>query len=264
MRIRAMNVVLCQTNIAWEDRKANLSRIRGLLSDAEIPAGSLVVLPEMFATGFSMHVDKVAEDEPSEVEGFLVELARKYGSAVMGGLVTRVPGDGGETKGRNELLAVGAEGETLVRYQKIRTFRYTNEYEHYQRGTEVLTFKWGGMIICPLICYDLRFPELFRRGAAMGAQVFVVIASWPSVRVDHWLALLRARAIENQAYVVGVNRCGKDPNWEYPGASVVIDPHGKTVAEAGSQEGLSVAGLSVDVVEDWRREFPALMDLEWP
>lgn len=259
-----MNVVLCQTNIVWEDRKANFSRIRELLSDVEIPAGSLVVLPEMFATGFSMHVDKVAEGEPSEVEGFLGELARKYGSAVMGGLVTRVPGDGGETKGRNELLAVGAEGEALVRYQKIRTFRYTNEYEHYQRGTEVLTFEWGGMSICPLICYDLRFPELFRRGAAMGAQVFVVIASWPSVRVDHWLALLRARAIENQAYVVGVNRCGEDPNWEYPGASVVIDPHGKMVAEAGSQEGVSLVKLSADVVEDWRREFPALMDLECP
>jgi len=259
-----MNVALCQTNIVWEDREANFSRIRGLLSNAEIPAGSLVVLPEMFSTGFSMQVDKIAEGSPSAVEAFLVELAQEYGSAVMGGLVTRVAEGGGETKGRNELLAVGADGGKLARYQKIRTFRYTNEYEHYQRGTEVLTFEWGGLAICPLICYDLRFPELFRRGAAMGAQVFVVIASWPAVRVDHWLALLRARAIENQAYVVGVNRCGEDPNWEYPGASVVIDPHGKLVADAGSREGLTVAGLSVDVVEEWRREFPALMDLEWP
>lgn len=259
-----MNVALCQTNIVWEDREANFSRIRGLLSNAEIPVGSLVVLPEMFSTGFSMQVDKIAEGEPSEVEAFLVELAQKYRSAFMGGLVTRVAEGAGETKGRNELLAVAADGEKLVRYQKIRTFRYTNEYEHYQRGTEVVAFEWGGLAICPLICYDLRFPELFRRGAAMGAQVFVVIASWPAVRVDHWLALLRARAIENQAYVVGVNRCGEDPNWEYPGASVVIDPHGKMVADAGSQEGVAVAGLSVDVVEDWRREFPALMDLEWP
>lgn len=254
-----MNALLCQSNIVWEDREANFDRIRELLADEDVPAGGLIVLPEMFSTGFSMHVDKVAEGEPSQVEAFLDELAKKYDSAIIGGLVTRIEGD---EKGRNELLVLGAGGEQLARYQKIRTFRYTKEYEHYQRGTEVRTFEWGGFKICPLICYDLRFPELFRRGAALGAQVFVVIASWPAVRVDHWLALLRARAIENQAYVIGVNRCGEDPNWDYPGASVVIDPHGKVIADAGKDEGIVSVDLSVEVVEDWRKEFPALVDLE--
>ncbi len=257
-----MNVVLCQTNIIWEDREANFSRIRELLSGVEIPGGSLVVLPEMFSTGFSMHVDRVAEGEPSQVEAFLGELAQRYGAAVLGGLATRAVDETGVAKGRNELLAVAEDGRQLVRYQKIRTFRYGDEHRYYKRGTQVVTFPWGGLSICPLICYDLRFPELFRRGAAMGAQVFVVIASWPSLRVDHWLALLRARAIENQAYVVGVNRCGEDPNWQYPGASVVIDPLGKTVADVGSGEGLAMGGLSVELVEGWRREFPALLDLE--
>lgn len=254
-----MNVVLCQINIVWEDREANFDRVRELLAGVDIPAGSLVLLPEMFSTGFSMDVEKVAEGEPSQVEGFLVELAHKYQSAIMGGLVTRIADS---EKGKNELLVVGTEGEKLVRYQKIRTFRYTNEYEHYERGTKVLTFEWSGLKICPLICYDLRFPELFRRGTALGAQVIVVIASWPAVRVDHWLTLLRARAIENQAYVIGVNRCGEDPNWDYPGASVVIDPHGKVIADAGKDEGIILAELSVDVVEDWRSEFPTLVDLE--
>ncbi len=259
MRIRSMNVLLCQTNIVWEDQEANFSRVTDLVDRQKVTDGSLVILPEMFSTGFSMHVDKVAEEVPSKVEVFLGELAKKHDSAVIGGLVSRI--DGGE-KGRNELLALNAEGVQLSRYQKIRTFRYTNEFDHYQRGSEVMTFEWGGFKICPLICYDLRFPELFRRGAALGAQVFVVIASWPAVRVDHWLTLLRARAIENQAYVIGVNRCGEDPNWEYPGASVVIDPHGKVIADAGKDEGVVSAELSVNVVEDWRSEFPALIDLE--
>jgi len=254
-----MNVLLCQSNIVWEDREANFERVRELITAEDVPAGSLVVLPEMFSTGFSMHVDKIAEEDPSQVEAFLEELVKKYDSAFIGGLVTRIEG---EDKGRNELLVLGPRGEKLARYQKIRTFRYTKEYEHYERGKEVFIFEWGGFKICPLICYDLRFPELFRRGAAMGAQVFVVIASWPAARVDHWLTLLRARAIENQAYVIGVNRCGEDPNWDYPGASVVIDPHGKVIADAGKDEGIISAELSVDVVEDWRKEFPALVDLE--
>lgn len=266
-----MNVVLCQTNIIWEDREANFVRIRELLETTGPAAQSLLILPEMFSTGFSMNVDKIAEEDPSEVEGFLAELAADYDCAVIGGLVTRVAGagdesdsaeSGGEAKGKNELLVVDAKGAALARYQKIRTFRYTNEYEHYQRGKEVRLFEWGGFKICPLICYDLRFPELFRRGAAQGAQAFVVIASWPSARVDHWLTLLRARAIENQAYVIGVNRCGEDPNWDYPGASVVIDPHGKVLADAGKDEQLVTVNLELDVVEDWRREFPALVDLE--
>lgn len=254
-----MEAVLCQFNIAWENREANFDRVRDMLAAEEISPGSLIVLPEMFSTGFSMHVDKVAEDEPSQAEAFLKDLASQKESAVMGGLVTRISG---EEKGRNELLVVGADGEKLARYQKIRTFRYTNEFDHYERGEEVCVFEWGGLKICPLICYDLRFPELFRRGAAMGAQVFTVIASWPAVRADHWLTLLRARAIENQAYVIGVNRCGEDPNWEYPGASVVIDPHGKVIADAGKEDGVLAAELSIEVVKDWRKEFPALDDLE--
>ncbi|MEM7603581.1 MAG: nitrilase-related carbon-nitrogen hydrolase, partial [Verrucomicrobiota bacterium] len=112
------------------------------------------------------------------------------------------------------------------------------------------------------ICYDLRFPELFRRATAGGAELIVVIASWPTVRMEHWLTLLKARAIENLAYVVGVNRCGSDPNVDYPGRSVVIDPFGEILADAGGEDGL--VGVEIDLarVRDWRAEFPALKDLE--
>jgi omega-amidase len=256
-----LRVIGFQYDVAWEDRAANFERVRNLSGDgAAIPAGSLVILPEMYATGFSMNVAATAEPEPSGALDFISQLAVGTKSAVMGGVVTRSETTG--AMGRNELRVIGPDGSQLCRYQKVRTFRYTREYEHYERGTEVVTFEWGGLRICPLICYDLRFPELFRRGAALGAEVFVVIASWPAVRVDHWVTLLRARAIENLAWVVGVNRVGADPNWDYPGRSVVIDPHGTILADAGAETGLLIADLDSEVVRGWRAEFPALLDLE--
>ncbi|MCB1079322.1 MAG: carbon-nitrogen family hydrolase [Verrucomicrobiae bacterium] len=256
-----LRVIGFQYDVAWENRAANFGRLRQMLDEMdEPPAGSLLVLPEMFATGFSLNVEATAEAEPSETLAFMKELATKTRCVVLGGLVTR--SEAACEMGRNELRVVEPDGGEIVRYQKVRTFRYTREFDHYERGTEVVTFDWGGLRICPLICYDLRFPELFRRGAAAGAEVFVVIASWPAVRADHWVTLLRARAIENLAWVVGVNRSGTDPNWDYPGRSVVIDPHGTIVADAGKGEGVVVADLDPEVVRSWRSEFPALKDLE--
>ncbi len=251
-----MKILGCQWDIAWEEREANYVQ-------AELLAGKggkvdLIVLPEMFSTGFSMNVGKVAEDEPSQSVAFLRKLACEQNSAVLGGLVR----EGGGEKGYNELIAYSPNGNELVTYRKNRTFRYTGEFDHYENGTEVTVFEWRDWKICPLICYDLRFPELFRRGVAKGAELFVVIASWPDVRVEHWLALLRARAIENLAYVIGVNRCGKDPNYSYPGRSVVFDPWGETIADAGEEEGIVEAEVDLQKVRDWRAEFPALMDLE--
>ncbi len=252
----------CQYDIAWEDREANFGKVRSLLENAapEIPNGSLIVLPEMFATGFSMNVAAIAEPDALPSVEFMKRIAAERESAVIGGVVTHSeirPG-----WGRNELRAFSPEGDPLARYQKIRTFRYTREFDHFERGWDVVTFEWGGMKICPLICYDLRFPELFRRGVSEGgAEVFVVIASWPAVRVEHWLALLRARAIENLAYVIGINRAGEDPNHAYPGRSVVFDPHGDMVADAGEREGILEARIDPAVVRDWRAEFPALLDL---
>lgn len=248
-----------QMDIAWEDRSANYERAESLLARLDIPPGALVVLPEMFATGFSLNVAATVEPEHGPTATWLRELALRRGCAVIGGLVR--PGRDDGAMGRNELVAYGPDGTELARYQKIRTFRYTKEFQHYERGRQVSIFDWGGFRICPLICYDLRFPELFRRGVSLGAQLFVVIASWPSVRADHWVTLLRARAIENLAYVLGVNRSGTDPYLDYPGRTILVDPHGEIVADAGAAEGVLTGAVRLPVVEDWRREFPALQDL---
>ena len=254
-----MQVYGCQYDIIWEDRSANFSKVRNLIESAEIAPGSLIVLPEMFSTGFSMDVDVTAEEDRSKALAFMRELAAQKDAAVLGGLVT--PGEK-RGFGKNELAVVEPGGAQIARYQKNRTFRYTREFHHYEAGTEIAVFDWGGFRICPLICYDLRFPELFRRGAKRGAQLFVVIASWPEDRVEHWITLLRARAIENQAFVFAVNRIGDDPNWSYPGRSVAIDPQGVIIADAGDNEKILTADLPVGEVVDWRSEFPALLDLE--
>lgn len=251
-----MQISGLQYDMAWEDHGGNFDRVRRWAKRHEFSAGGLVVLPEMFSTGFSMNVGAIAEQDPSVTEAFLGELAAGTDCAVIGGLVTATA----EGRGRNEALAVAPDGEHLARYQKIRTFGYTGESDHYDRGTELRLFDWQGWRVCPLICYDLRFPELFRRGVGEGAELFVVIASWPAIRVEHWLTLLRARAIENLAYVVGVNRTGEDPAWPYPGRSVVIDPWGKIIADGGGVDGWIRAEADRQVLLEWRAEFPALED----
>jgi len=127
----------------------------------------------------------------------------------------------------------------------------------------VVTFDWRGARVSPFICYDLRFPEVFRAATRRGAQVLVVIANWPATRVEHWVTLLRARAIENQAYVAGVNRCGNDPKLAYPGRSVIVGPWGEVMADAGDGEGVAWADLDFAALESYRREFPVLRDIRY-
>src|SRR5262249_41576994 len=132
---------------------------------------------------------------------------------------------------------------------------------HYVAGDQICLFQCHDFTVAPFICYDLRFPEVFRPAAARGANLIVVIASWPSVRDDHWVTLLKARAIENLAYVVGVNRCGNDPKLYHSGRSMIYDPHGKALADAGSEEGWIEARLELQTPLGWRSKFPALKDM---
>jgi omega-amidase len=251
-----MRVAGLQLDIAWEDRAANLAKARRLAEGATLPARSLLVLPEMFSSGFSMNVDRAAES--GEVSAALGSLAKDLGLFVLGGVVTKAA-DG---RGRNQAAAFGPDGRELVRYTKIHPFSFAGETDHYAPGTEVLHFDWDGVAVCPFVCYDLRFPEIFREGVRKGAQLYAVIANWPQPREEHWMTLLRARAIENQAYVVGVNRCGKDPKLAYSGRSLVVDPKGVVIADAGNAEGVFGADVDLPALLDYRKQFPALKDMK--
>ena len=253
-----MQLIACQYDIQWESRDANFAAIRELLESIEIQPGSLIVLPEMFSSGFSMNVSKVAEATPSSAEAFLSEIAQKYQSWSLGGLVFQSR----EGKGSNELSVFNPEGRLVGHYQKNHCFSYTGESDYYEDGEDILMFDWQGFTVCPFICYDLRFPELFRRGAKEGANLFPVIANWPDTRVDHWVTLLKARAIENQAFTIGVNRVGSDPKFNYPGHSVIFDPHGTQLSIAGMDPGCISADVYPETATDWRDEFRAIDDIK--
>ena len=252
-----MHVMAVQPDIAWEDKSATFDRVDALLTASDIPIAGLIVLPEMFSTGFSMNVAATAEGRDGPTATYLGNLARRTGCTILGGLVD----DAGGGRGRNQAVWFGPDGCEGGRYTKMHSFTMAGEAEHYDAGDRVATFALGGFTVAPLICYDLRFPETFRAAVDAGADLFVIIANWPAVRAEHWRALLIARAIENQAYVVGVNRCGSDPDHAYAGGSLILDPHGVVLAEAADRPDTLAAPLDHAALADYRRAFPVLENI---
>ncbi len=253
-------VYCVQLNIEWENRAANFARVEALLQATPPPAGSLVVLPEMFATGFSMNVDTVRETQAQETARFLAELARRRQVFVTGGLVDA---EAAEARGRPGNLSVTFDpsGREVARYAKLQPFTPGGESQHYHAGSKIASWSWQGFTVAPFVCYDLRFPEHFRAAARAGAELITVIANWPAGRIQHWVTLLQARAIENQAYVAGVNRCGTDPQLSYCGRSLIVSPRGGILADAGHGESVVHAPIDRDALLSYRRDFPFLRDM---
>ena len=250
-----MQVALVQLDTVWERPEANHEKVRQLLSNAPPQPGALIVLPEMFASGFSMNVAAIA-DENHATQQFLQQIAREHQSYVVAGLVLR-----GSKLGRNCAVVIDPNGEIIANYCKLHPFSHGKEDQCYEPGDDIVTFRWRDFTVAPFVCYDLRFPEIFRAAVRRGANMFSVIANWPDTRVQHWVTLLQARAIENQAYVVGVNRVGSDPTLRYPGQSLVVDPMGRVVVDAGDREGVFYADLNIDLVWGTRRRLPFLKDM---
>lgn len=251
-----MQLTAIQLDIQWENREANHAHVRELVKQAKPAPGSLVVLPEMFDTGFSMNTAVTDPGEQSSSEVFLRGLAADHHVAVLAGVVARAEGG----RFANEAVAVAPDGRELVRYRKCRPFSLGGETEHYCAGAGHATFEWAGCRIAPFICYDLRFPELFRP-AANAVDLFAVVANWPTARSEHWVRLLQARAIENLAWVLGVNRTGTDPTLVYDGRSCLFDPHGREVFQGDRSEQVLRAEVDPAEARRWREKFPALRDM---
>jgi omega-amidase len=257
-RFPVMNVIALQFDIAWENKPANFATVRRLLNEAAPEKNSLVVLPEMFATGFSMNVDTIAEAYGGETEEFLASTAREFGVCLLAGAAMR----GRDGRARNKALAFSPSGDLLAFYAKMRPFTPGGESDHYVAGTKPVAFAWNEWKISPFVCYDLRFPEIFRAAAAAHRpELFAVIANFPAKRIEHWVALLRARAIENQACVVGVNRIGTDPFYSYCGRSLICDPQGEVLADAGDKQGCIRAQLDLEGLRKYREGLPFLADM---
>jgi len=251
-----MRAHLVQLDIRWEDKGANFRRVEDLLDGAGVSSGDLVLLPELFDTGFSMNTEATA-DKDGRTVAFLVELATDLGAFVQGGRTVHACHC---AKASNVMSVVSPEGKLLDEYAKIHPFSLGKEQEHFEAGTRVTTWDWNGVRVCPAICYDLRFPELFRRGLSMGAELFALGACWLETRHAHWKPLLVARAIENQAFVLGVNRTGRDPTANYLGGSVAIGPRGEVLGELDSREAVLSVEIDPGEVRRWREKFPAWKD----
>ena len=250
-----MKVAAVQHDVVWEDRDATLARLEPQIRAAAGTGARLVVLTEMFPTGFSTEPERVAEPEGGPTTEFLRTQAAELGVWLTGSVPTHPAGGGRPV---NRLLMAGPDGE-LWRYDKIHPFSYSGEHEHYAAGRDRVTFQVDGVRVTPFVCYDLRFADEFW-AMAQGTDCYVVVANWPAARRAHWQALLVARAIENQAYVVGVNRVGEGGGLHYAGDSRIIDPLGEILAAGAGGETILLAEVDPVVVAETRKRYPFLAD----
>ena len=251
-----MMVAAIQHDITWEDRDANFAHLDGLIGDAVQQRARLVVLTEMFATGFSMDTERIAEpfDGPSAL--FLVEQARRRGVWICGSAPEVQPGD---SKPSNTLILAAPDG-AVTRYRKIHPFSYGGEHEKYAAGTERVTVDVEGVRCSLFVCYDLRFADEFWT-VARDTDCYVVVANWPAARREHWRTLLQARAIENQAFVVGANRVGSGGGLDYVGDSAIVLPFGRRLeASEGQSEEILLHDVTADEVTETRSKYPFIAD----
>jgi len=255
-----MRAHLVQFDIAWEDPDANYEKVEAMLSNHPIEPGDLVLLPEMFDTGFSLRIDRTADSHGKTLR-FAQTLAEDLGVTLQAGRTVHACHC---DKADNRASVLGPDGSLLCEYTKIHPFSFGREPEVIRPGTRVETYDWAfddqALKVCPAICYDLRFPELFRLGLAQGAEAFALGANWPDARQNHWRALSIARAIENQAYVFAVNRTGSDPHLGYAGGSIAVDPKGEIIGELGDEQAVLSVGIDPGAVRAWRDLFPAWRD----
>lgn len=253
-----MKVAAIQHDICWEDAPATRERVTPLIAQAAGAGARLIALTEMFATGFSMHPEDISEDEGGPNEQFLLEQAALHDAHLVASIAQR----GADGRYRNNAVLASPDG-TVHRYAKIHPFSFAGEHEHYAAGDRYLTVDVDGLRVSVFVCYDLRFADEFW-ALALETDLYVVPANWPEPRREHWRALLRARAIENQAYVLGVNRVGSVKGLEHVGDSAIIDPLGRTLAEASVGEAVLIADADVQVVKATRATFPFLPDRRPP
>lgn len=246
-----MKVALTQMDIVWEEKKANKVTCERLVREAAGVGAELIVFPELTLTGFSMNTERLGERVPGETESFFQAISKKYGIAIVFGYIEKT-----SKKARN-IMEMVYGGSTLFKYAKIHPFSFGEESLYYEGGDDLAMAEFQGMKIGGLICYDLRFPEVFQ-ALSRSCQVICVIASWPEARAEHWKTLLKARAIENQCFILGVNRVGEGGGLSYTHSSYVFDPYGKMIAGGTSE--LLYGDVDFQQAEMYRKEFQVKMD----
>ena len=248
-----MKISLVQMDLDWGEPGANLARAEKAI--AANPGADLYVLPEMFTTGFATQKDARLDEDPARTVDWMLSQAVSQDAAVAGSVAMR---DGDRCV--NRFFFVKPDG-SVTTYDKRHLFTYGGEKERFSGGDRRVIVEWRGVRFLLLVCYDLRFPVWMRNRGDYDAILFV--ANWPVVRQDAWETLLKARSIENQCYVAGVNRVGKDPVCEYLGGSALYNPFGQTVVRCKDAEtDVATGKLSMAMLEEFRAKFPVLEDAD--
>ncbi|MCD7854879.1 MAG: carbon-nitrogen family hydrolase [Clostridiales bacterium] len=250
-----MKLAMCQTDMFWEDKEKNLEAAEEFIKEAAENSADLIIFPEMSFTGFSVKTAEMGEEyRTSKTVENIKLLAAENKIAVGFGMTVSENGTN-----LNRFVMADKEGKEVGFYDKIHPFSYGDEGRLFTGGDKTTVVTVEGVRIALYVCYDLRFPEIFS-AASNNADMAVVIANWPSSRISQWSALLRARAIENQYYVAGVNRTGTGDGIEYNGRSAAFDYSGALMAEAGSQPGLTYCEILPENVAHFRNKFKMLRD----
>lgn len=256
-----LKITIVQSDLYWENVTENLVMFSKKINAISNPTG-IIVLPEMFNTGFSMDSEKLSETMDGETVAWMKKQAQKSNAVIVGSLIVKEA-----TNYYNRLVWVQPDNK-IYTYDKRHLFRMAGEHNHFSAGTKRLIIEYNGWKICPLICYDLRFP-VWARNSSLGTQhvspvydVLIYIANWPAIRKAPWCKLLEARAIENQCYVVGVNRVGKDGKGNtYAGNSAMINPKGEIISNIPEGKNYTeTIRLSLNKLNTFREEFPVSLD----
>lgn len=236
-----MRIALGQLNIIWENKDASVERAKPMIAEAAAAGADLIVFPEMSFTGVSLNMDTVAEPETASMTvAAMKELAVRHHIAIAFGWAALPAESGGLAT--NRMTLVDAAGTQVGEYAKLHPFTYGGETECFAKGEKIVTVPFLGRKLSFFICYDLRFPEIFHI-AAREADVMLVIANWPQIRREHWQTLLRARAIETQSYVVGVNCVGEQEGEFFSGDSMAVDSIGNILGILSHREGILICDL---------------------
>lgn len=252
-----IKVALAQFDIQFADPQANRQRVVDLTTKAAAGGADVVVFPEMWNTGYALdQLTRLADQNGQTTKELFEHLALQYQIGIVGGSVAVKEGK----NFYNRTLVVDPLGQVVGQYDKVHLFRLMNEHRYLQAGNRENYFRLAGVPSASFICYDLRFPEWIRTVARHGAAVLYFPAEWPAVRIPQWEIMLKARAIENQAFVVAVNRVGDDPDNHYNGHSLVIDPLGNVLTTAGETDGITYAELDLDQLTAVRGPIPVFAD----
>ncbi len=250
-----MKIGIIQYSPLWENTEKNFEYITHLFDENAFKC-DLIILPEMSLTGFTMNAKDFAEDFDGSVIPRFISLAGKYKVHIFAGIIEK---DG--EKIFNSLFHFNDQGIIAARYRKIHRFTFAKEDKFYSESKEPVITKINSVKIGLSVCYDLRFPELYRLYVKEGAEILIDIANWPIPRIEHWSHLLKARAIENLAFMIGVNRTGTDPFNHYSGESACYSPMGKEIFNAHDQQGFFTFEIDTEEVKKIRNEFPFLNDI---